>query len=146
MSGCLDVNHIIKRYCYHAVTSGRFLQFGSFCVELSVLLKGGLPSRCYTAVDLQSDRDAARKMCPGHLPGHPLEDGCVVAMFLQCLVSSCWGASENQRRLVWALEDFGSFLAIWRNMENFCNNRRVFKILRDCVTQPVGEQPYDRMT
>lgn len=95
MCGCLDPNHIIKRLRYHVATSCRYVKFGSFCVELSTLLKGGLPARAYASVDIQSDVDAAKKMCPAYLRGHPLEDGCVVAMVVQCLISSCWGASQN---------------------------------------------------
>ena len=65
-------------------------------MELSVLMHGGLPVRAYTGVDIQSDVDAAKKLCPGFLTGNTFEDGALIAMVIQCLISLCWTGSNKQ--------------------------------------------------
>lgn len=63
--GCLDPGHALKRMSYHLATSGRCVQFGDYAVELALLLRGGLAARAYAATDIQSDKDASRKLNPG---------------------------------------------------------------------------------
>ena len=96
MCGCLDPQHVIKRFCFHIATSSRTVEFGAFGVELCILLHGGLSVRAYSSVDVQSDSDAAKKTNPAYLSDHPLEDGCLIVMVVQSLISLAWTGSAKQ--------------------------------------------------
>ena len=67
--GVLDLNHVCKRYAFHICSSARSVMFGDFCVELAMLIQGGLGCRAYASVDIQSDKAYAQKLNPGYLRG-----------------------------------------------------------------------------
>ena len=66
---CLDLNHVCKRFAYHICSAGRTVMMGDFFIEVAALLRGGLGSRAYGSVDLQSDKDMASKLNVGFLTG-----------------------------------------------------------------------------
>ena len=61
------------------------VEFGSFKVELACLLSAGLSARAYASIDLQSDKDSARKMCPGYLTGQDNPGGLKYVKLYFCL-------------------------------------------------------------
>lgn len=67
--GCQDPFHALKRLTCHLNTAARCIQLGDVFVDLTPLLERGLSARAYSCVDIQSDRDMALKVNPGHLGG-----------------------------------------------------------------------------
>ena len=95
ISGCNDAPHVMKRYSYHLVSGCRTVRMGAFLVSLTPMVAGGLALRALGCADIQSDKDAARRMNALYVPKNWQSPGIIVSQFLNALIVSGWTASTD---------------------------------------------------
>lgn len=96
MSGNNDSRHVMKRMSAHLVSGTRVVRWGSFLVNLTPMIRGGLPIRALAVEDVQSDKDMAKRLNSGYLKAEDWSSyGCLIAHFVSALVSCGWSGSRG---------------------------------------------------
>ena len=92
--GSNDYLHVAKRYAFHLASPSRTIFWGDIWTDLSGFVGSGLSLRAYAATDVQSDKQAAQKLCPPLKSTAWYRHGAVISAWISALLSSGWTGSR----------------------------------------------------